>query len=62
MEIYQNYNVFNDGAFDRITAREARPRMLIPLVHGRPVRFGADNELGVVVDSQARPASSPWPT
>jgi 2-oxoglutarate ferredoxin oxidoreductase subunit beta len=26
--------------------------MLIPLVHGQPVRFGAENELGVVVDAQ----------
>ena len=54
VEIYQNCNVFNDGAFDRITAREARPRMLIPLAHGRPVRFGVDDELGVVVDAQGQ--------
>jgi len=54
VEIYQNCNVFNDGAFAAITAREARPRMLIPLVHGRPVRFGVDDELGVVVDAQGQ--------
>jgi 2-oxoglutarate ferredoxin oxidoreductase subunit beta len=54
VEIYQNCNVFNDGAFEKITAREARPRMLIPLVHGRPVRFGAENELGVMVDGQGQ--------
>ena len=50
----QNCNVFNDGAFDKITGREVRAQMLIPLVHGRPVRFGADNELGVVVDAQGQ--------
>jgi 2-oxoglutarate ferredoxin oxidoreductase subunit beta len=44
--------VFNDGAFEKITAREARAGMLIPLVHGQPVRFGANNELGVVLDAQ----------
>jgi 2-oxoglutarate ferredoxin oxidoreductase subunit beta len=54
VEIYQNCNVFNDGAFEKVTAREARAQMLIPLVHGQPVRFGADKERGVVVDSQGR--------
>ena len=54
VEIYQNCNVFNDGAFQQVTAREARSSMLIPLVHGQPVRFGADGELGVTVDNQGR--------
>ena len=54
VEIYQNCNVFNDGAFEQITAREARPQMLIPLVHDQPVRFGTDNEKGVTVDAQGR--------
>lgn len=54
VEIYQNCNVFNDGAFDKVTAREARAKMLIPLVHREPVRFGANRELGVTVDSQGQ--------
>ncbi|MCA1673765.1 MAG: 2-oxoacid:ferredoxin oxidoreductase subunit beta, partial [Actinobacteria bacterium] len=54
VEIYQNCNVFNDGAFEKVTAREARTQMLIPLVHGEPVRFGANRELGVTVDSQGQ--------
>jgi len=54
VEIYQNCNVFNDGAFEKVTAREARGQMLIPLVHGQPVRFGAAGEKGVVVDNQGR--------
>src|SRR5436309_132444 len=37
VEIYQNCNVFNDGAFEGILAREARPQMLIPLEHGQPI-------------------------
>jgi 2-oxoglutarate ferredoxin oxidoreductase subunit beta len=48
VEVYQNCNVFNDGAFDAITARDARSSMLIPLVHGQPIRFGAEGERGVV--------------
>jgi 2-oxoglutarate/2-oxoacid ferredoxin oxidoreductase subunit beta len=54
VEIYQNCNVFNDGAFARVTGREARTDMLIPLVHGRPIRFGAHGEKGVTVDAQGR--------
>ncbi len=48
VEVYQNCNVFNDGAFEKITGREVRSSMLIPLVHGEPIRFGADLERGVV--------------
>jgi 2-oxoglutarate ferredoxin oxidoreductase subunit beta len=54
VEIYQNCNVFNDGAFEQILAKEARPSNLIDLRHGEPIRFGADNERGVVLDGQGR--------
>jgi 2-oxoglutarate ferredoxin oxidoreductase subunit beta len=47
VEIYQNCNVFNDGAFGQITSKDVRDQMLIPLVHGEPIRFGADHERGV---------------
>jgi len=50
VEIYQNCNVFNDGAFEGITAKEVRPDMLIELHHGEPIRFGADNEKGVILN------------
>src|SRR2546428_9433952 len=42
VEVYQNCNVFNDGAFDTILNKDARPDMLIDLQHGAPIRFGAD--------------------
>ena len=51
VEVYQNCNVFNDGAFASITKKDARADMLIPLEHGQPVRFGADGERGVVLDN-----------
>jgi 2-oxoglutarate ferredoxin oxidoreductase subunit beta len=51
VEIYQNCNVFNDGAFDSITAKEVRSDMLIELEHGEPIRFGADRERGVVLNA-----------
>ncbi len=44
--------MFNDGAYEGITARAVRDEMLIPLEHGKPVRFGADGHRGVVVDAQ----------
>jgi 2-oxoglutarate ferredoxin oxidoreductase subunit beta len=53
VEIFQNCNVFNDGAFDLVIGKkETRAAMLIPLVHGQPIRFGADGERGVVMDDQ----------
>jgi 2-oxoglutarate ferredoxin oxidoreductase subunit beta len=54
VEIYQNCNVFNDGAFDQILGKEVRPNMLIPLVHGEPIRFGTDNSLGVMMQPDGR--------
>jgi 2-oxoglutarate/2-oxoacid ferredoxin oxidoreductase subunit beta len=54
VEIYQNCNVFNDGAFEQILAKDARPTNLIPLAHGQPVRFGPDGERGVALDDQGR--------
>ena len=54
VEIYQNCNVFNDGAFEEILAKEARPSNLIDLRHGEPIRFGPQSERGVVLDGQGR--------
>jgi 2-oxoglutarate/2-oxoacid ferredoxin oxidoreductase subunit beta len=48
VEIYQNCNVFNDGAFEAVTARDARADMLIDLKHGEPIRFGKEGDKGVV--------------
>ena len=50
VEIYQNCNVFNDGAFAKILKKDTRAEMLIDLHHGEPIRFGDDNELGVVLN------------
>ena len=47
VEIYQNCNVFNDGAFDAVRGKEGRPNQ-IQLEHDEPIRFGAENEHGVI--------------
>jgi 2-oxoglutarate ferredoxin oxidoreductase subunit beta len=48
VEIYQNCNVFNDGAFDAVRDRGRRDENQIRLEHGKPVRFGKEGERGVV--------------
>ncbi|MER5475574.1 2-oxoacid:ferredoxin oxidoreductase subunit beta [Streptomyces sp. NPDC002734] len=50
VEIYQNCNIFNDGAFDVIKDREQAQEAVIRLEHGQPIRFGADGAKGVVRD------------
>jgi 2-oxoglutarate ferredoxin oxidoreductase subunit beta len=54
VEIFQNCNVFNDGAFEDITAREAREEMMIDLRHGEPIRFGKDGHRGVSMGSDGQ--------
>ena len=49
VEIYQNCNVFNDKAFIQLTGREDRDVNRINLEPGKPIVFGKDNEMGVVV-------------
>jgi 2-oxoglutarate ferredoxin oxidoreductase subunit beta len=48
VEIYQNCNVFNDGAFDAVREKGQREVNQIRLEHGQPIRFGAEGERGVV--------------
>ncbi|MEU5093122.1 2-oxoacid:ferredoxin oxidoreductase subunit beta, partial [Streptomyces sp. NPDC021356] len=50
IEIYQNCNIFNDGAFDALKDTQQAAHALIRLEHGRPVRFGTDGEHGVLRD------------
>jgi 2-oxoglutarate ferredoxin oxidoreductase subunit beta len=51
VEIYQNCNVFNDGAFDAVRDKKQRLANQIPLEHGKPIRFGEDRERGIARDS-----------
>ena len=54
VEIYQNCNIFNDGAFLALTSKEGGSRNRIYLEHGEPVRFGTDLEKGVRFDKDGR--------
>ena len=55
VEIYQNCNIFNDGAFVQIQDKKSRPSNALYLEHGKPMRFGDKNEKGIALDNQGRP-------
>ncbi len=47
VEIYQNCNIFNDGAFEEFTARESRADRTLVLEHGHPMIFGKNRDKGI---------------
>src|SRR3712207_9268412 len=50
VEIYQNCPIFNDGAFDVIKDNDTKADVIIPVVQGKPNRFGAEGGKVVVGD------------
>jgi 2-oxoglutarate ferredoxin oxidoreductase subunit beta len=52
VEIYQNCNIFNDGAFDALKDRQQAEEAVIRLEHGQPIRFGAEGARGVIRDAK----------
>ena len=54
IEIYQNCNIFNDGAFIALTGKEGRSHNRIYLEHGKPIRFGPGDENGVRMNADGR--------
>jgi 2-oxoglutarate/2-oxoacid ferredoxin oxidoreductase subunit beta len=54
LEIYQNCNIFNDGAFVALTSKDGGTQNRVYLRHGEPVRFGSDNEKGVRMKSDGQ--------
>jgi 2-oxoglutarate ferredoxin oxidoreductase subunit beta len=48
VEIYQNCNIFNDGAFEPLKDAQTKDDFLIRLQHGQPIRFGKDLHKGIV--------------
>jgi 2-oxoglutarate ferredoxin oxidoreductase subunit beta len=55
IEIYQNCNIFNDGAFKSFTDKEAREERVLELEHGKPLLFGKERKRGVRLDADLRP-------
>ena len=50
MEIYQNCNIFNDGAFSNQTDREQKADTVLILENGEPMLFGSDKNKGIRLD------------
>jgi 2-oxoglutarate ferredoxin oxidoreductase subunit beta len=47
LEIFQNCNIYNDGAFFLYTEKETRAENVLYLEHGKPMVFGANNSKGI---------------
>jgi 2-oxoglutarate/2-oxoacid ferredoxin oxidoreductase subunit beta len=47
VEVLQNCNIFNDGAWREFTEREVRDDRMLMLEHGKPMIFGANRDKGI---------------
>ena len=50
IEIYQNCNIFNDGAFSELTDRETKVETQLVLEHSKPMLFGPDKNQGIILE------------
>ena len=50
LEIYQNCNIFNDGAFSLLTEKDTKEDHILYLEHGKPMVFGKDLNKGIKLD------------
>ena len=55
VQIYQNCNIFNDGAFDAVREKDLRDENVIHLEHGKPLIFGKNRDRGIRLGSACRP-------
>ncbi len=47
VEIFQNCNVFNDGAFESVTEKAVRDDRTLAMQHGKPLVFGKNQDRGI---------------
>jgi len=50
LEIYQNCNIFNDGAFEIFTEKGTKPTETLFLEQGKPLVFGLQQNKGIKLD------------
>jgi 2-oxoglutarate ferredoxin oxidoreductase subunit beta len=50
VEVYQNCNIFNDGAYDHLTDKDTKADNVLVLEHGKPLVFGKENDKGLKLD------------
>jgi 2-oxoglutarate/2-oxoacid ferredoxin oxidoreductase subunit beta len=49
IEVYQNCNIFNDGAYSLLTEKETKEDHVVILEHGKPMLFGKNKEKGIML-------------
>jgi 2-oxoglutarate ferredoxin oxidoreductase subunit beta len=47
VEVLQNCNIFNDGAWDHVTTKEVRDDSILSLEQGKPLVFGKNKDKGI---------------
>lgn len=55
VEVYQDCNVFNSGAFEFASKKGKKEENVIYLEHGKPLIFGKERDKGVRLNSQDQP-------
>lgn len=50
VEVLQNCVIFNDGAYNYLYDREERDNRMIYLEHGKPMIYGKNRDMGLVLD------------
>ena len=55
LEIYQNCNIFNDGAFKGFTDKDQREERIVELQAGKPLIFGKDRDRALAFDADFVP-------
>ena len=50
VEIYQNCNIFNDGAFSNLTDKNIKSDNLLVVEENMPMIFGKENDRGIILD------------
>jgi 2-oxoglutarate ferredoxin oxidoreductase subunit beta len=50
VEVYQNCNIFNDGAFFHLTEKETKKEQVVELTHGEPLIFGANDDKAIMIE------------
>lgn len=52
VEIFQNCIVYNDGVFDAFADKKNSPDHQIHIEHDQPMIFGADKDMGLIMDAK----------
>ncbi len=50
IEVFQNCNIFNDGAFFLFTDKETKADNVLFLEHQKPMIFGSQKDKGIIID------------